>query len=47
MNFAKKIAFVVVAAAVVAGTLGGCKKEETAGEKLDKAVEGAKKEMPK
>ncbi len=47
MNLVKKFALALVATAFVAGTLGGCKKEETAGEKLDKAVDGAKSEMPK
>jgi hypothetical protein len=47
MNLVKKFALSFVALAFVAGTLGGCAKEETAGEKLDKAVDGAKKELPK
>jgi len=46
MKLVKRIALASVALAFVAGTLGGC-KEETAGEKVDKAVEDAKKELPK
>jgi hypothetical protein len=47
MNLVKKIALVFVATAFLAGSLGGCKKEETAGEKVDKAVDSVKKEAEK
>ena len=42
MSMIKKFALVFVASAFVVGGLGGCKKEETPGQKLDKAVDNAK-----
>ncbi len=37
-----KVAFAVVVASFVVAGLGGCKKEETPGEKLDHAADKAK-----
>ena len=43
MNVSKKILLGLVASAFLAGSLTACKKEETPGTKLDKAMDGAAK----
>jgi hypothetical protein len=47
MRISKKLVLVLVASSFVAVGLGGCKKEETPGQKVDNAVEKAKEGFEK